>query len=59
MSGSERKRHHSRDVNERGKEREEGYKRRKKVGIFDLQGVYKERLKEGNLQIHGPNWGDI
>lgn len=46
MSGSERKRQHSRDVNERGKEREEGYKRRKKVGIFDLQGVYKERLKD-------------
>lgn len=57
MSGSERKRQHSRDG--RGKER----KRRReggeeeKIGFCDLQDVYKETFKEQKLQIHGGKLG--
>ena len=52
MSGSERKRQHSRDERER-----ERRKKEEKIGFCDLQDVYKETFKEQKLQIHGGNWG--
>lgn len=57
MSGSERKRQHSRDG--RGKEKKGGTEagKEEKIGFCDLQDVYKETFKEQKLQIHGGNWG--
>ncbi len=57
MSGSKRKRQHSRDGERDGEKQRGREEKKRKMGFCDLQGVYSERFKEQKLQIHGVKLG--